>query len=103
MVRVDLPDKEGRLEILKLHMKNKPVAPDLDIESIAKETFGLSGAHLESLCNEAAILALRKGADAITKSDLSEALDKVLMGEKLDRRPSPHELGESRCTKPATL
>lgn len=92
MVRVDLPDKEGRLEILKLHMKNKPVAPDLDIESIAKETFGLSGAHLESLCNEAAILALRKGADAITKSDLSEALDKVLMGEKLDRRPSPHEL-----------
>lgn len=91
-VRVDLPDKEGRAEILKLHMKNKPLAPDLDIEAIAKETFGLSGAHLESLCNEAAILALRKGEDSITKADLSEALDKVLMGEKLDRRPSPGEI-----------
>lgn len=91
-VRVDLPDKDGRLEILRLHMRNKPLASDLDVESIAKETFGLSGAHIESLCNEAAILALRKGADAIAKADLEEALDKVLMGEKLDRRPSPDEI-----------
>lgn len=92
MVRVDLPDKDGRLEILNLHMKNKPLSPDVKVETIAKETFGLSGAHLESLCNEAAILALRKGNEAITQEDLAEALDKVLMGEKLDRLPSPEEI-----------
>jgi cell division protease FtsH len=92
MVRVDLPDREGRLEILNLHMKNKPLSPEVRIETLAKETFGLSGAHLESLCNEAAILALRRGNDAITQDDLEEALDKVLMGEKLDRLPSPEEI-----------
>ena len=89
---MDLPDKDGRLEILNLHMKNKPLSPDVKVETIAKETFGLSGAHLESLCNEAAILALRKGNEAITQEDLAEALDKVLMGEKLDRLPSPEEI-----------
>lgn len=91
-VRVDLPDREGRCEILNLHLKNKPLAPEVSIDTLAKETFGLSGAHLESLCNEAAILALRKGSEAISQDDLEEALDKVLMGEKLEKRPSPHEI-----------
>ena len=57
IVKVDLPDKEGRLEILKLHTKDKPLASNVDLNQIAKETFGFSGAHLENLCNEAAILA----------------------------------------------
>ncbi|HHW18129.1 MAG TPA: AAA family ATPase [Firmicutes bacterium] len=92
MVRVDLPDKDGRLEILKLHLRNKPLAKDVDLERLARETYGLSGAHLESLCNEAAILALRQGASEISEKDLEEALDKVIMGEKLDRRPSEMEL-----------
>jgi cell division protease FtsH len=92
LVKVDLPDKEGRLEILKLHLKGKPIASDVDIESIAEETFGLSGAHLESLCNEAAILALRKGSKTINNQELEEALDKVIMGEKLERRPSREEM-----------
>ncbi len=91
-VKVDLPDKDGRLEILKLHLRNKPLAPGVDMEQLAAETFGLSGAHLESLCNEAAILALRKGADSIAKDDMEEALDKVIMGEKLERRPSKEEV-----------
>lgn len=91
-VRVDLPDKEGRSEILSLHLRNKPLSPEVSIEDLARETFGLSGAHLESLCNEAAILALRRGSDAITQRDLEEALDKVLMGERLERLPSPEEL-----------
>jgi vesicle-fusing ATPase len=91
-VRVDLPDKDGRLEILKLHLRNKPLAPGVDMEEVAGETFGLSGAHLESLCNEAAILALRKGAEYIAKDDMEEALDKVIMGEKLERRPSKEEV-----------
>lgn len=91
-VKVDLPDRDGRLEILRLHLRDKPLAPGVDIGDLARETFGLSGAHLESLCNEAAILALRKGADSIGRDDMEEALDKVIMGEKLDRRPSGEEV-----------
>ncbi|HHY44845.1 MAG TPA: AAA family ATPase [Firmicutes bacterium] len=91
-VRVDLPDREGRCEILNLHLRNKPLSPEVSIDTLAKETFGLSGAHLESLCNEAAILALRKGSEAISQDDLEEALDKVLMGEKLEKLPSPEEI-----------
>lgn len=60
-VKVGLPDKEGRLEILKLHTRNKPLASDVNLETIAKDAFGFSGAHLESLANEAAILAMRDG------------------------------------------
>ena len=90
--QVDLPDKDGRMEILKLHLRNKPLAPGVEMDQLAQETFGLSGAHLESLCNEAAIHALRRGAEHIDRDDLEEALDKVLMGEKLERRPSKDEV-----------
>lgn len=91
-VRVDLPDKAGRLEILKLHCRNKPLAVDVDLETIARETFGFSGAHLESMANEAAILAMREGKAEISQDHLLEAIDKVMMGEKLERRPSRSEL-----------
>lgn len=92
LVRVELPDQEGRLQILKLHTANKPLAPDVDLRQIARETFGFSGAHLESLANEAAILALREDAGQITQKHLLEAIDKVSLGEKLDRRPQKEEL-----------
>ncbi|MFZ5897739.1 MAG: AAA family ATPase [Bacillota bacterium] len=91
-VRVDVPDKEGRLEILKLHTRNKPLADDVDLQALAKETFGFSGAHLESLANEAAILAMREGSKVITQAHLHEAVDKVIMGGKLDRRPTLEEM-----------
>ncbi|AEG15920.1 Vesicle-fusing ATPase [Desulfofundulus kuznetsovii DSM 6115] len=91
-VRVELPDKQGRLEILKLHTKNKPLATDVSLEALAKETFGFSGAHLESLANEAAILAMREGCEVIHQRHFHEAVDKVMMGDRLDRRPSPAEL-----------
>lgn len=91
-VKVDLPDKTGRLEILKLHTRNKPMAEDVDLSQVAKETFGFSGAHLESLANEAAILAMREGLKKIHYRHFHEAVDKVIMGEKLDRRPNPEEL-----------
>lgn len=91
-VKVDLPDLSGRIEILKLHLNNKPVGDEVTIESIAKETFGFSGAHLESLANEAAILAIREDCDKIAQRHLSEAIDKVIMGEKLERKPSKEEL-----------
>jgi len=91
-VKVDLPDKAGRLEILKLHSRNKPLADDIDLEKIAQETFSFSGAHLESLANEGAILAMREGCVKIEQRHFLEAIDKVMMGEKLDRRPAREEL-----------
>ena len=73
-------DKNGRLHILKNSVKGKPLAPDVDLEQIAKETFGFSGAHLENLVNEAAIQALRGKRLEITNADFKEALEKVMLG-----------------------
>ncbi len=92
VVRVDLPDREGRRQILELHTRNKPLGPDVDLDRIARETFGFSGAHLESLANEAAILAMRAGETTISQRRFLEAIDKVILGERLDRRPSQEEL-----------
>ena len=92
MVQVDLPDLEGRVHILKLHLHNKPVEESVSLEKIGRETFGFSGAHLESLANEAAILALRQGLSSIGEKELLEAVDKVIMGEKLERKPGEEEL-----------
>jgi cell division protease FtsH len=91
VVRVDLPDKEGRLHILRIHARNKPLAANVDMEKIAAETFGFSGAHLESLLNEAAIHALRSHSSQIRNQDIREALEKVMLGEKLDRKPLKEE------------
>lgn len=91
LVKVDLPDKRGRLHILKLHAKNKPLAADVSIDSLAKDTFGFSGAQLESVTNEAAILAMREGSDSISSQHFRSAIEKVMMGEKLDRLPSKEE------------
>ncbi|MDD3654184.1 MAG: AAA family ATPase [Desulfotomaculaceae bacterium] len=92
IVKVDLPDREGRMEILKIHTKNKPLARDVNLEVIARETFGFSGAHLESLANEAAILAMREKAQEISQKHFNESIDKVMMGGKLDRSPSAEEM-----------
>ncbi|NMP20812.1 AAA family ATPase [Sulfobacillus harzensis] len=91
-VRVDLPDRQGREAILMLHTRNKPLAAGVDLGQIALETFGFSGAHLESVCNEAAILALREEAEAVTHQHFKAAIDKVLLGEKLDRHLDRQEL-----------
>jgi cell division protease FtsH len=91
IVNVDLPDKAGRLAILGLHTKAKPLGPDVNLEDVARQSFGFSGAHLESLANEAAILALREGRDQITMRHMTEAVDKVILGEKLDRKPTSDE------------
>lgn len=92
VVRVDLPDKAGRLQILRLHCRNKPLDDDVELEAIARETFGFSGAHLESVANEAAILAMREKSPKIQQRHFQEAVDKVIMGEKLDRKASQEEL-----------
>ncbi len=91
-VKVDLPCREGREQILQIHTRNKPLAPDVNLSDIARETFGFSGAHLESLANEAAIYAFREGKKEIASRYFKEAIDKVIMGEKLDKRPNADEL-----------
>ena len=91
-IKVDLPDKEGRLHILRIQTRDKPLADGVDLEHIARETYGFSGAQLESLCNEAAIIALRENAPAIRQPYFRDAVDKVLMGEKTGRQPTLDEL-----------
>ena len=92
IVQVELPSKQARLSILRIHTANKPLAKDVNLKTIARETFQFSGAHLENLTNEAAILALREDTTQIKQKHFIEAIDKVIMGEKLDRRPNQTEL-----------
>ena len=79
-VNVPRPDIKGRLEILKVHIKNRRVAADVNLEDIAKSTPGLVGADIASIVNEAAILAVRNGHDEITIQDFQEAVEKNLIG-----------------------
>ena len=79
-ILVGYPDVKGREAILKVHTRNKPLAPDVDLETIAKSTVGFTGADLENLVNEASLLAARKNKKAITKDELEEASIKVVAG-----------------------
>jgi len=79
-VTVSLPDKNARIEILKVHAKNKVLAKEVTLENLAKRTPGFSGADLENLLNEAALLAVRRNKKEITMEDIDEATDRVLMG-----------------------
>jgi len=85
-VVVGMPDVKGRREILEVHRKNKPLAPDVDLDVIAKTTQGFTGADLESLLNEGALLAARFNRKAITQADLEEATIKVLAGPEKKSR-----------------
>ena len=79
-VTVGLPDKNARLEILKVHAKNKTLDKDITLENLAKRTPGFSGADLENLLNEAALLTVRRNKKAITMEEIDEATDRVIMG-----------------------
>ncbi|MFV0381134.1 MAG: ATP-dependent zinc metalloprotease FtsH [Breznakia sp.] len=79
-ITVSLPDKKGRTEILQVHAKNKKLAKNVTLESLAKRTPGFSGADLENVLNEGAILAVRDGRKTITMADLDEGVDRVMMG-----------------------
>jgi cell division protease FtsH len=114
VVRVDLPDREAREQILRIHCRNKPLAADVDLAAVATETWGFSGAHLESVANEAAILAMRRGLDRIGRHEFREAVDKVMLGERMDReiqaqdryRIAVHEGGHalvSELVKPGSV
>lgn len=103
-ITVDLPTMKDREEILHIHSRNKPLAENADLERVAKGTPGFSGADLENLLNEAALLAARNGKDAISEEEIEEARDKVLMGlertnlaltEEESRMIAYHEAGHA--------
>ena len=104
---VNPPDVKGREEILKVHSRNKPLGFDVDLSVIAKSTAGFTGADLENLMNEAALLAARKGRKAITEKDIEEATIKVVAGpekrsrvvvERDKRITAFHEAGHAVAT-----
>lgn len=106
-ITIGAPDIEGREAILKIHTKNKPLAPDVDLSVIAKSTAGFTGAELENLVNEAALLAARRKKHAITMMEIEEATIKVVAGpekrshktsEKDRRLTSYHEAGHAVVT-----
>ncbi len=107
-VYVGVPDIKGRLEILKVHSRKKPIADDVALESIAKTTAGFTGADLENLLNEAAIITAKKGNKVITGVELDEAFLKVIMGnekknrvmgEKERKLTAYHEAGHAIATR----
>ena len=106
-ILVGYPDVKGREEILKVHTRNKPLAPDVNLETIAKSTVGFTGADLENLVNEASLLAARNNRKAITKQDLEESSIKVVAGPEKKSRvvteaekklTAYHEGGHAVCT-----
>ena len=105
---VNYPDVKGREEILKVHSRKKPLASDVDLSVIAKTTAGFTGADLENLLNESALLAARENRTQINMQDVSEAMIKVIAGpEKKSKKASEkeksltayHEAGHAIVTK----
>jgi cell division protease FtsH len=102
-VTIDRPTWQGRMEILKVHTRNKPLADDVNLESIARKMIGMTGADLRNLANEAALLATREGKNRIERTDFERAADRVLMGPKREeiltaegkRRTAYHEAGHA--------
>ncbi len=104
---VNYPDIKGREEILKVHARGKPLAPDVELSTIAKSTAGFTGADLENLLNEAALLAARKDLHSITMAEIEEATIKVVVGtekkshvmtDKEKKLTSYHEAGHAVVT-----
>ncbi len=103
-ITVNRPDAKGREDILHVHSKDKPLAPDVDLHEIAMDTIGFTGADLENLMNEAALLAVRRNKKAITNSDILDAESRVELGtekkshkfsEKAKKLTAYHEAGHA--------
>jgi cell division protease FtsH len=102
-VTIDRPTWQGRLAILKVHTRTKPLADDVNLEAVARKMIGMTGADLRNLANEAALLATREGKGKIDRMDFERAADRVLMGPKRDevlspdakRRTAYHEAGHA--------
>ena len=103
-ITVNRPDAQGREDILKVHSKGKPLAPDVDLHEVAKDTIGFTGADLENLMNESALLAVRRNKKAITSQDIIDATSRVELGtekkshkfsEKAKKLTAYHEAGHA--------
>ena len=103
-ITVNRPDAQGREDILKVHSRNKPLGPDVELKEIAKDTIGFTGADLENLLNEAALLAVRRKKKALTMQEISDATSRVEMGtekkshkysEKAKKLTAYHEAGHA--------
>jgi cell division protease FtsH len=102
-VTIDRPTFQGRLDILKVHTRNKPLGDDVDLEALARSTIGMTGADLRNLANEAALLAARDNKSRIDKADFHAAMDRVMLGPKREealteadkRRIAYHEAGHA--------
>ena len=103
-ITVNRPDAKGREDILKVHSRNKPLGPDVDLKEVAKDTIGFTGADLENLLNEAALLAVRRKKKALTMEEISDATSRVEMGtekkshkysEKAKKLTAYHEAGHA--------
>jgi cell division protease FtsH len=91
-VLVDRPDKKGRVQVLAVHVRKVTLAPDVDLEKVAALTPGFTGADLANLVNEAALLATRRGADAVSMTDFNNAVERIVAGlEKRNRLLNPRE------------
>jgi cell division protease FtsH len=105
-ITIDRPTWQGRLAILKVHTRNKPLADEINLEDIARGMIGMTGADLRNLANEAALLATREGKSKIDRSDFERAADRVLIGAKREevlsaeekRRTAYHESGHAVVT-----
>jgi cell division protease FtsH len=90
-ITVDLPGRQGREAILRIHSRNVPLSPDVNLEEVARATPGLSGADLENLVNEAALAATRRGGTVVSRQDFESALDKQLLGGAREALIDPRE------------
>ncbi len=88
---VDNPDARGREDILRIHVRDKPIGPDVDLNKIARRAVGFSGADLANVCNEAAILAVRRSRKTITMDDFNEAMERSYMGPQRKSRMMKRE------------
>ncbi|HEV2059086.1 MAG TPA: AAA family ATPase [Solirubrobacteraceae bacterium] len=79
-ISIDMPDLEARRQILELHARERPMADDIDLDALARLTYGLAGADLNNLLNEAALLAARRGAERIDRAEIDEAMDRIGLG-----------------------
>jgi cell division protease FtsH len=103
IITVSPPDQRGRLQILQVHVRGVPLDPDVDLDALARRTPGMTGAELANLVNEAALGAARRGADAVSAGDFSDALEKIQLGaarnvimpEDERRRTAYHEAGHA--------
>lgn len=104
-ITMDRPTWKGRLEIMKVHTRNKPLSDSVDLERISRNMVGMSGAELQNLCNEAALLATRSGRNKLEQIDFDRAADRVRLGAQREeafndqekRRTAFHEAGHALC------